>query len=70
MWYLAVCDDEGKCIGFLREDRTVSKDPDNEKDKLMKFKRKKDTNETCMQINLSRMFLPEGYPFRVAPVKG
>lgn len=72
MWYLAACDDEGKCFGFLRNDMSISKDPDNEMDKLMKFKRKADTNELCMQINLSKMLLPNsiGYSFRVAPVKG
>lgn len=69
MYYLACCDSEGRCIGFLRNDRTMSKDPDNEIDKLMKFKKKSDCNETVLQINLSRM-LPNGYPFRVTPVKG
>ena len=69
MWYLAACDDDGKCFGFLRKDKTVSKDPDNEVDKLMTFKKKADTNEICMQINLSRMLMPNGFTFRVAPVK-
>lgn len=69
MYYLACCDSEGRCIGFLRNDRTMSKDPDNEMDKLMKFKKKSDCNETVLQINLSRL-LPNGYPFRVTPVKG
>ena len=72
MWYLATVDDEGKCFGFLKNDMTISKDPDNEKDQLMTFKRKADTNELCMQINFSRTLLPNsvGYSFRVAPVKG
>ena len=70
MYYLACCDDSGKCIGFLRNDKTVSTDPDNEKDKLMRFKKKADTNEICLQINLSRMLLPNGYPFRIVAVKG
>ena len=72
MWYLATVDDEGKCFGFLKNDMTISKDPDNEKDLLMKFKRKADTNEICMKINFSKMLLPNsvGYSFRVAPVKG
>lgn len=69
MYYLACCDSEGRCIGFLRNDRTMSKDPDNEMDKLMKFKKKSDCNEMVLQINLSRL-LPNGYPFRVTPVKG
>ena len=70
MWYLACCDDEGKCFGFLRKDKTVSEDPDNEINSLMSFKAKKDANETILQINLSRKLLPNGYPFRVAAVKG
>ena len=51
---------------------TISKDPDKEKDQLMKFKRKADTNEMVMRINFSKMLLPNsvGYSFRVAPVKG
>ena len=69
MYYLACCDSEGKCIGFLRNDRTMSKDPDSEIDKLMSFKKKGDANETILQINMSRL-LPYGYPFRVTLVKG
>lgn len=69
MYYLACCDSEGKCIGFLRNDRTMSEDPDNETDKLMAFKKKGDANETILQINMSRL-LPYGYPFRVTLVKG
>ncbi len=69
MYYLACCDDSGKCFGFLRKDKTVSKNPDNEKETLMSFKKKADTNEICLQINLSRMLLPNGYPFRVTAVK-
>ena len=72
MWYLATCDDEGRCFGFLNNDFTINKDPDNSKEKLMKFKRKADTNEIVMRINFSMMLLPNsvGYSFRVAPVKG
>lgn len=70
MWYLACCDDEGKCFGFLRKDRTVSTDPDAEMEKLMAFKTKKATMETIMQINLSHMLLPNGSAYRVAAVKG
>ena len=71
MWVLACCDDAGKCIGFLRKDYTVSSDQDGELDKLMQFKRKKDTSEIVNQINLSHMLLPTGqrFPFRVTPVK-
>lgn len=69
MYYLACCDSDGKCFGFLRQDKTVSKNPDNERDKLMKFKKKSDSNEIVLQINMSQM-LPNGYPFRVVAVKG
>ena len=70
MWYLACCDDKGKCFGFLRKDKTVSTDPDTEMEKLMAFKTKKATMETIMQINLSHMLLPNGSAYRVAAVKG
>lgn len=69
MWYLACCDNEGKCIGFLRENHTVSTDPDNDKS-LISFKRKKDTSELVNQINLSHMLMENGYPFRAVAVKG
>ncbi len=69
MYYLACCDSDGKCFGFLRQDKTVSKNPDNERDELMKFKKKSDSNEIVLQINMSQM-LPNGYPFRVVAVKG
>lgn len=69
MYYLACCDYDGKCFGFLRQDKTVSKNPDNERDKLMKFKKKSDSNEIVLQINMSQM-LSNGYPFRVVAVKG
>lgn len=70
MYYLACCDNNGKCFGFLRKDRSVSRDPDNETEKLMAFKRKKDTNEIVLQINLGHMLLPNGCAFRVTAVKG
>lgn len=70
MWYLACCDNDGKCFGFLRKDRTVSTNPDVELEKLMSFKRKADTNETIMQINLSHMLMPNGVAYRVTAVKG
>ena len=70
MWYLACCDNDGRCFGFLRKDRTVSTNPDVELEKLMSFKRKADTNETIMQINLSHMLMPNGVAYRVTAVKG
>ena len=70
MYYLACCDNDGKCFGFLRKDRSISHDPDNEMDKLMSFKRKKDANEIVLQINLGHMLLPNGCGYRVAIVKG
>lgn len=69
MWYLACCDNNGKCFGFLRKDKTVSTNPDAELGKLMSFKRKADANETIMQINLSHMLLPNGSAYRVTAVK-
>ena len=72
MWYLATCDANGRAFGFLRKDRTVSTDPDNELEQLMTFKKKYETNEICAQINLSNALFPDGmkYGFRVVPVKG
>lgn len=69
MYYLAACDNEGRCFGFLRKDRSISKNPDAEMDQLMSFKRKKDTNEIVLQINLGHMLLPNGVGYRVAVVK-
>ncbi len=71
MWYLATINDEGNCFGFLKKDMTISNDPDNEKDELLSYKKKADTNEICMKINFSKMLLQNsvGYSFRVAPVK-
>lgn len=70
MYYLAACDEEGKCFGFLRKNGTVSEDPDNELEQLMSFKKKADTNETILKINLGHAFLPNGPDFRVVAVKG
>lgn len=70
MYYLACCDDAGKCFGFLRNDRTISTDPGADMDNLMSFKRKKDASEIIMQINLSHMLMANGIPYRVAAVKG
>lgn len=69
MYYLACCGNDGRCFGFLKKDRTISKDPDKDMDKLMSFKRKADTNEIVLQINLGHMLLPNGTPYRVAAVK-
>lgn len=70
MYYLACCNNAGECIGFLRNDRTMSTNPDAEMDRLMCFKKKADSNEICLQINLSHALLPNGVEFRVTPVKG
>lgn len=69
MYVLACCDSNGRCFGFLREDKTVERDPDNNLDKLKKFSKKSDTSEICLQINLSHALLPNGISFRVTPVK-
>lgn len=69
MYYIACCDDDGICFGYLRTDKTVSENPDREMNKLMKFKRKTDVDEICLQINMSRALLPNGYPFRVCAVR-
>lgn len=70
MYYLAACDNDGKCFGFLKKDRSICTDPDNEMNQLMSFKRKKDTNEIVLQINLGHALLPDGSSYRVAVVKG
>ena len=70
MYYLAVCDSDGKCIGFLKNNMEISKKPDDELNELMSFKKKSDSNEKVMQINLGHSLLPDGFPHRVTPVKG
>ena len=70
MYYLACCGSDGRCFGFLKKDRTVSKDPDKEMDKLMSFKKKADASEIILQINLGHALLPGGAPYRLAAVKG
>lgn len=71
MYFLACCDNEGKCIGFLKRDKqSISTDPDRERNELLSFKRKQDTNEITMQINMSHLLLPNGYAFRVCAVRG
>lgn len=70
MYYLAVCDSDGKCIGFLKNNMEISKNPDDELSELMSFKKKSDSNEKVMQINLGHYLLPDGFPYRVTTVKG
>lgn len=75
MWILACCNDEGNCFGFLSKDRTVItdikllEDSDYVKKNILSYKTKKETNEICTQINLSHALLPNGFAFRVCPVK-
>lgn len=69
MWYLAACDDDGVCFGLLRKDKSVSENPDAEASELMTFKKKKQASKTVMQINLSYKLMPNGYQFRVVPIK-
>lgn len=70
MYYIACCNNDGKCFGFLRNNKTVSKDPDNEMMELMRFKRKSEANELVLQWNLGHMLLPNGSNFRITVVKG
>ena len=70
MYYLACCDDNGICFGYLKKDRRVSENPDRDKENLMCFAKKRDANEIIMQVNLSNVLLMDGYPFRVTAVKG
>lgn len=70
MYYLAACDDDGRCFGIVKNNNDVSTDPDNEMDKLMCFKKKSDANLKAMQINLGNMLLPNGVKYRVAVVRG
>jgi hypothetical protein len=69
MYFLAACDDSGRCFGFLRKDGSVSKNPDAEPDKLKSYEKKAYADEKAMQINLGHALLPDGSPFRVAVVK-
>ena len=70
MWYLACCDDNGKCFGFLRDDGTVSENPDSEMESLMCFKKKSDANAKIMQINLGKSLIQNESGFRVVLIKG
>lgn len=70
MYYLAVCNNDGVCYGYLKKDNSISKDPDNEIDKLICYKNKSQANEKALQINLGHLLLPNGSTFRVAVVKG
>lgn len=76
VYVLACCDADGRCFGFLRNDKetveTDGKKLDETnfiKNNLAVYKRKKDTNEICMQINLGHMLLPNGRAYRVTPVR-
>lgn len=40
MYYLACCDDNGICFGYLKKDRRVSENPDRDKENLMCFAKK------------------------------
>ena len=68
-YYLATCDSDGKCFGFLRTDRLISKDPDNEMDRLLSYKKKHDAEMEAMRINLGHTLLPDGPAYRVAVVR-
>lgn len=70
MYYLAACNNEGICIGYLRIDNTVSENPDDENGKLLCYKKKSEATKKAMQINLGHALLPNGANFRVAVVKG
>ena len=70
MYYLAACDNEGKCFGYLRIDNTVSENPDDEMDKLLCYEKKSEASEKAMKINLGHALLPNGSKFRIAVVKG
>ena len=54
---------------LFKKDNTISTDPDNEMENLISFKRKRDTNEMVMQINLSHALLKDGYEYRITPVE-
>ena len=69
MWYLAACDNDGKCFGFVTKDDKVTENTED-LSKLKAFKTKKETNKIVMQINLGHMLLPNGRPYRVCAVKG
>lgn len=69
MYYLAACNDDGVCVGFLRNDKTISTNPDAEVDSLMAFKRKTDANETILQTNLAKLLMPN-QSYRLAVVRG
>lgn len=71
-YYLAVCNEDGICVGFLKQDDTVCTDADlldKHPEILLSYKRKADANEKVLQINLSHLLLPNGIPYRVVAVK-
>ncbi len=69
-FYLAACNSEGICYGFLREDGSISENPDNETGLLMGFEKESDAAMRVLQINLGHILLPNGAPYRVAVVRG
>ena len=69
-YYIACCDDNGKCIGYLKNDDSVSSDPDKDIDELMCFDTKPAASEKVMKANLSRLLMPSGIPYRTVAVRG
>jgi len=70
MYALACCDSDGRCVGFLGKDNSVI----NNNSKLTEeyldvYRNKKDANQRTLQINLGHMLLPNGFDYRVVPVK-
>lgn len=70
MYYLAACDNEGKCLGFVTKWAGVSTDPDKEIESLAAYVSKAKASERALQINLGHALLPNGAPYRVTVVKG
>ena len=67
-YYLAACDDNGKCFGFLKNNG-VSRNPEAEKAELISFENKTDAGIAAMQVNLGYMLLPGGPSYRVTVVE-
>ncbi len=63
---LVVCDSQNVCRGFLREDGSISQDPDNEFELLMIFNKGSNASMRASQINQEHNLLPDGTPYRVA----
>ena len=69
-YYIACCDNDGKCMGYLKNDDSVSSDPEKDLNELMNFDTKTDANTKVMQMNLGRLLLPNGAPYRAVAVRG